>query len=850
MKNFKRLILLIIVSLFLCSAVHSAEQPSLHVSVDFTNTKIDTLLSALEKKLRLTVLYADGDIFQRTPVPSYVLSEAGLSVKFDGDLSVFLKTLSNLSGLAITLENNSIIIRNPIQLFFQALNFPEKVTVNIPHGLWNTSLAVRNSSLADVSVFFINSGSTLVVGKHTYHISLHNEKLPKNKLPENASGTIPKERLGTDLIFNGNDIHTEEGQLIQAVAVKYPIDSIITKQHKALIVKSAKDTYLYRIESGNGTIIYTKLSTATDYDYIVAMKSTGDSLTAQYGPLTFNKQLILGNTFVYEIATDYIFPVDIFWPRCNKYPGEKDGIISLVCNAPIDMSHVALQFKFLKETSNIAVCKSISNASCFIAKKAQIYGIFNEEWMIVSTPEYVGFINKDVIKESEADKKAEGLNTNFTAYEQPLSIVLASLFTGTDYTYLINNGADGMATVTIMAKNASLFNTLNEITSQVGFFWKRDGNTFVIYRDVDKMFTVGFPQLMQSFDVSSSQSRSSGGGGGSGGSGGSGGGSGGSGGGGGGGGLSSASLITAKAGGKKENMAALEKILDKFISPTGKVTFLKEMGTIYIHDRKNVVDQLEIFITGLNSELKKTLKIKGLITEVALNDAAKLGIDWSIVLNDVIKSAVKSDIGIGVSTTKMITDSIFALDSTFQWNSKTEKIYVKALENYGDVKIVSKPSISVANGSIGSLTVGDTVSYVSQAYTATAGTLGNGLTSSMTIEPLQIGLNFFVMPQILSDTEAILYISPDLTSLQEIRTISNNSVTVEAPHTTVKQTQTVVNVKNGQKLLISGMMSETDKKVKTGVPGLMNIPLLGNIFKTTSTEKTSSEFALMIEVSW
>lgn len=789
-----RKVLTIIVFIFMVSSVQAET-----VSVDYNNAYITDILFSLKKSLNnIDVLYYDGHQYTRDPLKT----DKKITVKYAGELPEFLRLISRLSDLDITYADNSIVVKDPIQAIVSAAHSPDTFSVNF------SNVTPKYIFIKSNSIYFV--GEDFSIDGKTYHAET------KDKIIDRA---------------------TAKPILMEQFRSNAP-DSLLTQLKKSITITVNNYTYTSQIDIGK--ITFTKLVNSNDY--LKVFSRLGEKMNVQCGPFTFVRQLHIGNEYLYGFTVPHPFSLKIF-PTCKNVADEEN---ILLCEQKIDIATLQQIFNNGIDVTNIVVCDDVEK-NCNTAPKATLYGDFNREWRLAETVDRVGFVNKKEVRTYEDDKKAEKVNVDITAYEQPLNVVLVTLLAGTDYTYLIKDGADGSVPVSITTKKASLTNTLNEITSQAGFFWKREGNTFVIYRDVDRTFTIGFPQIMQSFDISSSQSRTSDsgsttgattGGNNTGGNNTSGGGA------------SSSSLVTAKAAGKKENMAALESTLKSFVSPTGKITFFKEMGMVYVHDRKNAVEQMEKFITGLNAELKKTLKIKGIITEVALTNNSQFGIDWSYVLNDVIKSATNSDISIGVSTAKLVANSVFALDSTFKWNSNTEKVYINALKEYGDVKIVSKPFISVANGSVGSLTVGDTINYIAQAYVSNTGGLAGTQTSTMVVSPLQVGLNFFVMPQILSDTEAILYISPDLTNLQEIRTITNNNITVEAPHTTVKQTQTIINVKNGQKLLIGGIISESNTKTKTGVPVLMDVPVLGSIFKGNRKDTSSSEFALMLDVSW
>ena len=279
-----------------------------------------------------------------------------------------------------------------------------------------------------------------------------------------------------------------------------------------------------------------------------------------------------------------------------------------------------------------------------------------------------------------------------------------------------------------------------------------------------------------------------------------------------------------------------------------------------------------LFLDDINASLSRSVRVRGVITEVMLNDDKQFGVDWKAVTQDVVSGlslgnnyggdlggvgrnadgvfstdAALNSFPINVNTVQS-AQNILTINTQSRSGSEAFNLFIKALRSYGDVRVVSRPSLIVNNGAVGSLIVGDTISYVAQAYTSQ--TSGSSLTNSIIVQPLQTGLGFYVLPHIVSDDLAVLYVSPELTSLQELRSIQNGNNVVEAPQINMKQTQTVVSLQNGQSIILGGLMQESEADVRQSVPLLGDIPIIGALFKSTSKQRRITEFALMLEVSW
>ena len=407
----------------------------------------------------------------------------------------------------------------------------------------------------------------------------------------------------------------------------------------------------------------------------------------------------------------------------------------------------------------------------------------------------------------------------FKAFNQPLDIVLNAMLG--DISFMVRDGAEKSlkSPVSIEFKDLPIEMALDRMLSQLNLFWKKESKSYIIFRDREELFSVNFPLLQQTFNVSSSRQNSS---------------------------SddddsdsgiapSSSSLVTS---GTSASLSNLTDTIERFLSDEGKVVVHKEMGMIWVKDKAFIVDRIGEFLAKINENLSKSVAISGIITEVELNDGNKTGIDWTSVAGNLTRA------GGSIGATGGAVGSNFTLG----WKSagSVNKVYLNALKTFGDVEVISRPSLRIANNAIGSLIVGKNTSYVSEVVATASSSAPTTYASKLS--SLQTGLSFYVLPHIISATEAILYISPELTSLQSLVTVGTNGV--QAPTITMRQTQTVVPIRNGESLVIGGLMSESDKSTRGKTPLLGSVPLLGGLFQTEDSSKGVSEFSLMVKVSW
>jgi general secretion pathway protein D len=393
-----------------------------------------------------------------------------------------------------------------------------------------------------------------------------------------------------------------------------------------------------------------------------------------------------------------------------------------------------------------------------------------------------------------------------------------------DISFSVRDGAQKSlkSLVSVDFKNIPIELAFDRLLSQLDLQWKKESKNYIIFRDKEQMFTVNFPLLQQAFNVNSSRNNNS---------------------------SSNDSESTTGAistsssslvsSGTSASLSNLTGTIEKFLTDEGKVVIHKEMGMIWVKDKAINVDRIAKFLAKINESLSKSVSISGVITEVELSDSNKTGIDWSSVAG----SLTRFGASVGRSGN---TGANFTLGWTSSGSTQT-KVYLDALKTFGDVNVVSRPSLRVANNAIGSLIVGKNTSYIASVEGIASSS--DNTTFASKLGSLQTGLNFYVLPHIISSTDAILYISPELTSLQSLETVSGGNG-IQAPTISMRQTQTVVPIKNGESLVIGGLMSETENSTIGKTPIMGSIPLLGRAFQKEDSTSGVSEFSLMVKVSW
>jgi general secretion pathway protein D len=145
----------------------------------------------------------------------------------------------------------------------------------------------------------------------------------------------------------------------------------------------------------------------------------------------------------------------------------------------------------------------------------------------------------------------------------------------------------------------------------------------------------------------------------------------------------------------------------------------------------------------------------------------------------------------------------------------------------------------VVNKEEAKLLVGTREAYVtsaqSQAETTTV--------TSESVQFIDVGVKLSVVPTIGSDGFITMKIKPEVSTVSDTLTTAAGS---QVPIVSTSQSETVVKIKDGSTLVITGLMKNNDVDSNTGLPGLSKIPVIGSLFASKSKQRNKSELVIFI----
>jgi general secretion pathway protein D/MSHA biogenesis protein MshL len=286
--------------------------------------------------------------------------------------------------------------------------------------------------------------------------------------------------------------------------------------------------------------------------------------------------------------------------------------------------------------------------------------------------------------------------------------------------------------------------------------------------------------------------------------------------------------------------------ITNIIGDRGSFVIDRPVGLITVTAPLNTQAKILDYVENLKAEIHKQIIIEAKIVEVRLDEKSEKGIDWSNVFG---KRSFEGDITYG----NIYPNKGVKFIQSVTLDPQDFKVVMSALETYGDTKVISNPKITLLNGHGANITVGENITYVSKVE-STVDTETNVITYDVTTDTVLSGMGLGVMVNIIDDQNMVLYIVPITSELKEPmeteqfgKTDKTDGAKVGLPRIKLRDLSTIARVKDGETLIIGGLIDKVVEKDEIKVPVLGDLPYLGRLFKYNVEETITRELVILLK---
>lgn len=240
--------------------------------------------------------------------------------------------------------------------------------------------------------------------------------------------------------------------------------------------------------------------------------------------------------------------------------------------------------------------------------------------------------------------------------------------------------------------------------------------------------------------------------------------------------------------------------------------------------------------------------IEATVVEVLLSNQYQQGIDWTRIASGagwgltLAGSAINAASTVGGNTGGL---------TTLTYNSDSVTGAIRLLDTFGTTKVLSSPKISVLNNQTAILKVVDNSVY----FTIKADTSQNQTTTvttyTTTLNQVPVGFVMNVTPQISAEGQILLNVRPNISRI--VGTVDDPNpalkiagVTSPVPVIRTREMESVLRVQNGSIAVMGGLMEDTVQNKDSAVPGIGQIPILGELFTQRNDIAVKSELVIFI----
>lgn len=433
---------------------------------------------------------------------------------------------------------------------------------------------------------------------------------------------------------------------------------------------------------------------------------------------------------------------------------------------------------------------------------------------------------------------------SLSARDASVRDVLLTFGKSTDVGFVLGPDVEGKVTVDL--KQLTLEEVLSSLLTPIGLVFEREGNVVRVSKPQisTRIFTLNYISSARSGTSSLSATGSTGNGVGAGAGAGAAGVTGAQAGQAFGGGGSSAggSTSSVSATDNVDLWGELQRTLSGFLSKDGNVLVNRTAGLIAVTDYPANTARVGQYIDLLQGSVQRQVMIEAKIVEVTLSRNFSAGIDWSLVPSAFSVPFLGSMKG-ALTDGAIATQKLATAGTAFQAGASIRggfQAILHALDQQGKVSILSSPRVSTLNNQKAVIKVATDDVFFSQ--TTQRETQTGVVTQLVTPNTITEGIVLDVTPQIGEDA-ITMNIHPSITErLGQVTSPSGDVVPVVA----VRATDTVVRVKDGQTVVIGGLMEQRSSRNRSGVPGLQRAPGIGRAFRNADDQDTKVELVILL----
>jgi len=284
----------------------------------------------------------------------------------------------------------------------------------------------------------------------------------------------------------------------------------------------------------------------------------------------------------------------------------------------------------------------------------------------------------------------------------------------------------------------------------------------------------------------------------------------------------------------------------------------KNAGLITVTATAKQMSRFEKYLQRLQDKVQLQVLIDVQLLSVTMNEGKTTGIDWKqlyalqnfdISINHISNKNVDTFDATGATTTAIAANAIDGVASivNIKGQAKLNEV-IKFLQTQGNVNSISNPKVLTLNNQPALITAGTEYFYKLTSTETLAGGAGAGAQSANeNVQSVFAGVLLTITPEISDDNTITLKINPSLSETTTDISSQDNSKRDMPPDLNRRQLSSVVTVKDGNRIILGGLINTRNTIKSNKIPLLGDIPVISYLFKYEEKIRQVEELVIIIE---
>ncbi len=307
----------------------------------------------------------------------------------------------------------------------------------------------------------------------------------------------------------------------------------------------------------------------------------------------------------------------------------------------------------------------------------------------------------------------------------------------------------------------------------------------------------------------------------------------------------------------------LDTMLRPIIANQGIISLNRLGGTLFVRSRPSVIYTVDQLLSRYRTMLRRQILLEARIIEVALADNYSWGIDWSLlrtimegntvaVISKAITQGISTAGAINRTSTPGTTAPEVGMVISRTHGDNSSLMALSMLENFGDVHVLSNPTIRARHGQPALISVGESNTYIRESTTTTStGTGSDTVSTDIETDTVFDGLLLGIIPFIGDHGRISLSIHPIKSDVDEesLSLVQVGDTAVSLPRVNLKELSTSIRLNDGDTVVLGGLIDKTRTQGREGLPGVTRTPGIGSLFTDENMHQEVRELVIILRVS-